>query len=62
MNMHMHVYLQQLCFVLMQLTMLTKLPMTLAVPKRAPFYQRRRYFIKTIIDGGASVKAFASGT
>ena len=55
-------FLRQPCFVRLQLTMLTKLAITLLVPNMAPFIQRLRYFISIIIDYGASVKDFASGT
>ena len=55
-------YLQQLCFVFLQLTMFTKLAMTFDVPKRDPFIHLRLYFMSVFILGGASVKAFASGT
>ena len=50
------------CLVRLQLAMFTKLASTFDVPNIAPFIQRRRCFINTIIDYGASVKALASGT
>jgi len=45
-----------------QLIMFTKFEITFAVPKSAPFIQRRRCFINAITLPGASVTAFASGT
>ena len=54
--------LQQLCFVLLQLVMFTKLAITLDVPNKDPFIHLRLYFINMFMVGGASVKAFASGT
>jgi hypothetical protein len=57
----MPIYLHQGCLVLKQLTMRPKLPITLVVPNKDPFIQRRRYLIKTAKLSGASVTAFASG-
>ena len=58
----MPIFAKKPCLVRLQLDICTKLASTLDVPNMAPFIQRRRYFINTIIDYGASVKALASGT
>ena len=41
--------------------MFVKLAITDAVPNKAPFIHLLLYFINTVIVGGPSVKAFASG-
>ena len=61
MNRIIRAYLYQGWLFLPQEIIFVKLAITDAVPNSAPFIHRLRYFIKTIMLGGPSVKAFASG-
>lgn len=50
-----------LCLVYLQLTMVDIFVITLRAAKRAPLFHLRRYLIRVVRFGGASVKALASG-